>query len=401
MRWALFIVVLALLQGVIDAYVLWHWMRWVQKQRAPSWLYRIAWGIAAVMFITAIAFFAYRRWAGPTLTPEGAVVYALLTLWYLPKMLLFPVLLFGSFVGWVRRRWSRWWPQSVASAVDPQRRQVLSLAGLGIATLPFLAVAEGMARTTYRPRLFTTEIPIPGLAPELDGLRIVHLSDIHAGSFSREDFFWQVVEQVQQLGAELIVFTGDYVNFHPDELRRAEAPLRQLSAPFGVYGCLGNHDHYMTDTEHRRLRNRLERLGIELLVNEGQTLTVRGVKLQLAGTDNTGSGQRFGDLDRALAGLSSEAPTILLFHDPRFWEREVEGKAPVALGLCGHTHGGQVGLQLLGQEWSVAQLVYRYWAGLYQTGQQWLYVNRGLGFVGPAVRMGIPPEIALLILRRA
>ncbi len=400
MHWVLFFSIIALLQAGVDAYVLLHWMRWVRRRGWSRWLYRVAWGIGAGMFVLSLVFWIERRLGEPGLTGLTSILYAGLTLWYFPKLLLLPVLLLRDIGTAVCRWWRRRSPKSLPIP-DVQRRRVLTAMGMGMMTLPFVAVSEGMARTTYRPRLFTVNIPIAGLPAELEGLRIVHLSDLHAGSFASDGIFWQTVEEVERIRPDVIVVTGDFVNFHPDELRIAEAALRRLSAPLGVYGCLGNHDHYMSSEQHRALRHRLERVGIDVLVNENRVLFHRGTRLQLAGTDNTGAGQRFADLERALTGLEPTGLTILLFHDPRFWEWEVEGKAPVTLGLCGHTHGGQIGLRFAGQEWSVAQLVYRYWAGIYRTGSQWLYVNRGLGFVGPAVRMGIPPEIALLVLQRA
>ncbi len=396
MRWALVVAIIVLVQIGVDAYALWYWRRWVRRRGWSPWLYRVAWGIGIGMALLLPVFLASRHWGAPGLTGLTGALYAALTLWYVPKLLLFPVLLVGELAGLVRRSVGTSSPNP-----DPQRRRLLTVAGLGIAAVPFVAVSHGMVRTTYRPRLFTVELPIAGLPPGLEGLRLVQLSDLHAGSFRAEDFFWHVLERVQEVQPDLIVLTGDFVNFHPDELRVAEAPLRSLRAPLGVYGCLGNHDHYMTPAQHRALRNRLEHIGIDVLVNENRVLFRGGARLQLAGTDNTGAGQHFADLERALAGLSAAEPTVLLFHDPRFWEQEVEAKAPVLLGLCGHTHGGQLGVRLAGHEWGIAQLVYRYWAGLYRIGTQWLYVNRGLGFVGPAVRMGIPPEITLLEFRRA
>lgn len=397
MWWVLFASVALLLLVGIDAYVLRWWARLVQHRRWSPWLARVGWGVGAVMAGLLVLFWVSRRWSEPALTPLTGGLYAVLTLWYLPKVLLLPFLLVSDAVAAV---WRRFRVRERSVPAHPGRRQFVTVMGLGAATLPFLVVGKSMVQTTYRARVFRVELPVPNLPAGLEGMRIVQLSDLHAGSFSSDRFFWQVVEQVQELEPELIVLTGDYVNFHPDELQRLEVPLRQLRARLGVYGCLGNHDHYMSSQQHRQLLQRLERMGVEVLVNENRVLSRGGARLQLAGTDNTGAGQRFARLEQALEGLDPAEPIVLLFHDPRFWEQEVVGKAPVAVGLCGHTHGGQIGISWGGLEWSLAQVVYRYWAGLYRVGEQVLYVNRGLGFVGPAVRMGIPPEITLLTLRR-
>ena len=199
----------------------------------------------------------------------------------------------------------------------------------------------------------------------------------------------------------MIVVTGDWVNTNPDELKLIFPEMGQLSAPLGVYGCLGNHDHYMSNDEHESLVDDIRSVGIDLLINENRILKVDGAQLQLAGTDNTGLRQNFADLDMALAGLAPENPTVLLAHDPTFWDKSVRGNTFVDLMLSGHTHGGQIGLHLLGEDYSIARIIYDQWAGLYREGHQSVYVNRGVGTTAFPIRTAVEPEITLFTLHRA
>jgi predicted MPP superfamily phosphohydrolase len=177
----------------------------------------------------------------------------------------------------------------------------------------------------------------------------------------------------------------------------------RLKAPLGVYGSLGNHDHYMTDQDHRLLQQTIRNNGIRLLVNEHTALTSGGDKLYIAGIDNTGSRQKFGDVNKTLNGIEQESPVILLAHDPTVWDKEIRGQQPIDVMLSGHTHGGQFVIDVLGEELSPARAVYKQWAGFYDdtTTKQVLYVNRGMGTTGIPMRLGIPPELTLVTLQRA
>jgi predicted MPP superfamily phosphohydrolase len=173
----------------------------------------------------------------------------------------------------------------------------------------------------------------------------------------------------------------------------------KLRAPYGVYASLGNHDHYNSPEDHARLVATIRDLGTELLINQHKRIGESGSSLIIAGTDNTGFRQSFARLDLAMQGVREDEPVILLAHDPTFWDKEVVPDKRVDVMVSGHTHGGQFGVQALGVEWSPAQMIYKQWAGLYTNGDQQLYVNRGIGTVGPPLRIGIPPEITLFTLR--
>ncbi len=205
----------------------------------------------------------------------------------------------------------------------------------------------------------------------------------------------------RELKPDLLVFTGDFVNGDDAELDRLAHLLRELAGlrpPLGAFGIRGNHEHY---ADPERVTARMEAYGFRMLVNAHHLFELDGAKLALIGTDNTGMRQRYADLPRAMAGLDPEAFRILLTHDPTFWERAVMGRVDFPLTLAGHTHGGQVGLEWGPIKVSTSSLVYNRWAGLYREGEQYLYINRGLGTTGPPIRLGIPPEVTEITLRRA
>jgi predicted MPP superfamily phosphohydrolase len=169
--------------------------------------------------------------------------------------------------------------------------------------------------------------------------------------------------------------------------------LGGLRARDGAYVAMGNHDYY-TDGEH--LVRTLEREGLTVLRNRGLALERAGSRLYLAGVDDTWSHRD--DLDRALAQRPAGVPTVLLAHDPDLFP-QAQGRG-VELTLSGHTHGGQLAFPGI-RSLSLARLFTRWTSGIYRRGRSWLYVNHGAGTTGPPARLGAPPEIAVITLRRA
>jgi len=156
----------------------------------------------------------------------------------------------------------------------------------------------------------------------------------------------------------------------------------------------------MSAENHQRLKELIRAAGVRLLVNEADVLERSGERFAIVGTDNTGTGQYFGDLPRAMKAVPENTFALLLAHTPSYWDKAVRGKAPIALMLAGHTHGGQLTLPLGVVTLNPAHLVFRYVQGLYvDPGGQMLYVNAGLGTTFFPLRTGVPPEITLLELR--
>ncbi|HEX4875528.1 MAG TPA: metallophosphoesterase [Chitinophagaceae bacterium] len=269
----------------------------------------------------------------------------------------------------------------------------------------------------YRYEIRREKLAYPNLPQPFRGLKIVHISDIHSGSFTDKDAVMRGVSKILKEKPDLILFTGDLVNNVADEMKDYTDVFSKLNAPLGVYSVLGNHDYgdYVNwDSEEDKKAN-LERLkqvhssmGWRLLMNEHVVLEKEGQQIALLGIENWSAKARFpkyGDLHKAYAGSENYPFKILMSHDPSHWKEEVLPAYPdIDLVLSGHTHGMQFGVEIPGLRWSPVQYVYREWAGLYETSSgsgmaaQRLYVNRGFGFIGYPGRVGILPEITVLEL---
>ncbi len=243
-----------------------------------------------------------------------------------------------------------------------------------------------------RVRLRTIEVAIPGLPPVFDGYRIAQLSDLHIGSFDRKPRGLAWVRQANAAGADLIAVTGDLVTSGTSFYQDVADLLGELRAPDGVFVVLGNHDQW----DDARLADAIVARGPTVLRNEWRRIEREGAFFVLAGIDDRYTGKD--DLARTLADRPA-APTVLLAHYPQFFEPAAE--RGVELVLSGHTHGGQIGLPLLGDRVNLARLGRQRPRGLFRLGASQLYVSAGLGTTGPPLRLGIAPEIAVLVLRAA
>lgn len=288
--------------------------------------------------------------------------------------------------------------------------------GWSAAAVPFIVTGYGVYRTLYDFVVHRVDVPIAGLPRQFDGFTLAQVSDIHAGSLFSDRPMWEAVSIINDLRPDVVAITGDFVNHDTAEMEQVLPAMRQLRGEIGVFGCLGNHDHY-ADTS--RLVDQIRSTPVDLLVNEHRGVRIDGATLYLIGTDNTGFRQHYADLPGATEGIDRERENvqILLAHDPTFWDLHVRPDySDIDLMVCGHTHGGQFGIELGPLRWSLAKLRYERWAGLYAEPRQgggdggdtrraaeaqYLYVNRGLGTVGPPMRLGIRPEITLLTLRQA
>ena len=282
------------------------------------------------------------------------------------------------------------------------------LRGLWLMLFPWLGWGYGTLVERNRFKVKHTEIVSQRVPSSFDGYRIVHISDLHLLSFaSRERALTRAIEKINSLDADLIAFTGDLVTLGPEELNGLQDILSSAKAKDGVYAVLGNHDY----SEYRRhdsqqakrealeeLKRRIAQMGWRLLLNENKTISRGEDKISILGVENISGNRSFrtyGDFEKALAGADG-AYKILLSHDPTHWRAEVLQKSDVDLTLSGHTHAMQ--LSLLG--WSPSSLMYDEYRGLYQEGEQYLYVNTGLGQTAVNARFGVAPEITLITLKR-
>ncbi|MBK5210287.1 MAG: metallophosphoesterase, partial [Flavobacteriaceae bacterium] len=243
-----------------------------------------------------------------------------------------------------------------------------------------------------------------------NGLKIVHISDLHLGSFrSRYHILDRAIKLINNLEPDFIFFTGDLVNNHAWELKGWQSVLKKLNAKSGKYAVLGNHDYgdYGKWKSLQRKQENFEsikyfykKIDFKLLLNEAVIIEKQDQKIAIVGVENWGNPpfKQYGDLKKALKSVATIPFKILLSHDPSHWNEEITDKTTVALTLSGHTHGMQAGINIKSKNWSPIQYKYKQWAGLYKHFNQYLYVTRGLGWMGFPGRLGMRPEITFMEL---
>ncbi len=266
-------------------------------------------------------------------------------------------------------------------------------------------------RYNYKIRLI--QLSLKNLPEAFRGMKIVQISDIHSGSFDSHHAVQRGVEKVLAEKPDMIFFTGDLVNNKADEIQPYTDIFAKLSAPLGVYSILGNHDYgdyvQWPDAEAKAknlqwLKDTHGKMGWRLLMNEHVVIEKGNDKVAVVGIENWGAKAgfpKYGKMDEAYAGLAEKNIPfkMLLSHDPSHWDAEVRKTyTDIDITFSGHTHGMQLGVEIPGLKWSPVQYVYKKWAGLYQEGEQYLYVNRGFGFLGYPGRLGILPEITVVEL---
>jgi predicted MPP superfamily phosphohydrolase len=297
---------------------------------------------------------------------------------------------------------------------DPGRRHFFKAATAAAGAAPFLGAMYGFAAERLNYQIRRVEIPIANLPVALDGMKIAQLSDIHLSGYISTDDVRRAVDMANDLSADLSVVTGDFITGASDPLEDCIAEIRKLAAPLGIYGCNGNHEIYA------KAEDAAERLfaqaGMKLLRSQNATLNFRGAQLNLIGVDYQRERGPGGHKIQTLAGVDTlvrqDMPNVLLSHNPNSFNRAAE--LGIELSLAGHTHGGQVQVEILDHRLSPARFITDYIAGLYTrpmglasnsaqtpSAKSHLYVNRGLGTVGAPVRLGVPPEITLITLRKA
>lgn len=294
---------------------------------------------------------------------------------------------------------------------DPTRRTVLyQVASLAGAT-PFVAAVYGYSFERLRFEVEQVEVPVANLLPALDGLRIVQVSDIHVGDSMPLHEIRRAVGMANDLSPEIAVITGDFVTSQGDPLSQCIGELARLRAPLGVWGCNGNHEIYAgaeDDAERLFAAN-----GMRLLRQSAAQIKRNGASLNLIGIDYqrsvTITQRSVSTLNGAESLVRRDMPNILLSHNPNTFY--CAAQAGVELSLAGHTHGGQVNVEILSSKLNPARFFTNFIAGLYHlprprptdgnAPQASLYVNRGLGTLGIPARIGANPEITLLTLRRS
>jgi predicted MPP superfamily phosphohydrolase len=311
-------------------------------------------------------------------------------------------------IEWVTNAAARLRPGAVAGGFSPSRRTFFQYAAVLAGGFPFLAATYGFAAGRLRYTIERVDVPVANLPSELEGLRIAQLSDIHIGDYMPAHEIRRAVDMANDLHPDISFVTGDFVSGIGDPLDSCITELSRLRAPLGVWGCNGNHEIYAgVEDEAERL---FHEKGMHLLRATNAVIQHKGARFNLLGVDyqrdHMTSGEPTGPMLHEIEHLvRRDMLNVLLSHNPNSFRRAAE--LGIELSLAGHTHGGQVKFEIVDHSVSPARLITPFVAGLYRmplaaNGQKSaLYVNRGLGTFGFPVRIGVPPEITLLTLRRA
>ncbi len=312
------------------------------------------------------------------------------------------------------------------------RKKFISQVSAGIGGLTIAGLSYGVMKGAHDYKLHKVNVGLKKLPDSFDGIRIGHISDIHSGSFWDIKAVEKGIKLLMAQKPDIIFFTGDLVNNIADEMTDDYIRLfSQVKAPMGVYSCLGNHDYgdyyswpdkhtdlpfagtksskeHMSPLQAANLDSLIDvhkQMGWDLLMNEHRILERGEDKIAILGIENFGAKGRFpkyGKMANAHEGTENIGTKLLLSHDPSHWEYEVQKKySDISIMFSGHTHGAQFGIETANFKWSPVKYMYKQWAGLYQNEDQFLYVNRGFGYLGYPGRLGIRPEISILTLQKA
>ncbi len=372
-----------------------------------KWIY---WGTSAALFAL---FITYRpllyKFMPKTLSTYFGIVFLVVLI---SKLVVFLFLFPEDVVRFFRFLFSKFSSSPVAAETKISRSEFLSKAALITAAIPAATLLYGMVVNAYNYRFRKVTIKFPNLPEEFNGFKIIQLSDIHSGSFTKTEPILKVIEKINATNADLILFTGDLVNNVASEMEPFMNVFNQLKAKHGVISITGNHDYgdYVEWNSVEEKKQNFEtfkgvhkNLGWDLLLNENRVLERKGEKIAVIGVENWGGGRfaKYGKFEEAYKGTEEIPFKILLSHDPSSWDSRVRPEFPETdLQFSGHTHGAQFGVENKWLRWSPSQYIYKQWAGLYQEGRQYLYVNRGFGFLFYPGRVGILPEVAEITLER-
>ncbi len=303
----------------------------------------------------------------------------------------------GSTAGWAIYhflRVAKVWPEPEA---NPSRRRLLFAAGSAAIVSPFAVMGWGtfLERTDFRIR--EVDVPVAGLPDDLAGLRIVQISDIHLSAFLSPAEFARVVDAANELHPHLTLVTGDLISMHGDPLDACLDQLARLRADAGVLGCLGNHELYTGSEDY--VTQQGARQGILFLRSRARQLRFGGATLNIGGVDYQRMSSRRQYLQGAEQMLVPGAVNLLLSHNPDVFP--VAAKQGWDVTVAGHTHGGQVTVEILNRSLNAARFFTPFVYGYYKSGRSSLFVTRGIGTIAMPTRIGAPPETALLRLRKA
>ncbi len=409
------LIIFTLLFLIIDYYVF-QAVTTVSKGWSAQWktVFRVGFWIPTVLSVLALLWWSF---GDPYKYSPGFRNWVLtgLVATYFSKTFAVAVLFVDDLTRGVR--WLASFFQNGSSESLPgeaiTRSEFLSKAALVASAIPFGTMAYGVISGAHDYRIKRQILRLPNLPTSFDGLRIAQISDIHSGSFFNKTAVKGGVEMVMGEKPDVIFFTGDLVNNEAVEVKDYIDVFNKLKAPLGTYSITGNHDygdyHRWASMEAKQKNfqdlvaaHRL--LGYDLLMNENRLIELNGDHLAIIGIENWGGRgfAKYGKLESAYRGTEAAPIKLLLSHDPSHWDAQVRPMyKDIDVMFAGHTHGFQFGVEIGNFKWSPSQYAYKQWAGLYHEGNQFLYVNRGFGYIGYPGRIGMPPEITVFELKRA
>ncbi|KQX09131.1 metallophosphoesterase [Flavobacterium sp. Root420] len=346
-------------------------------------------------------------------TKQTMFTMGLMLLVYVPKIVL-TLIMFGEDIFRIGASLLNYFMYNAPrKEMMPDRRKFISQIALGLAAVPFLSLIYGIFEGKYNFKVFKQTVFFPDLPDAFDGFRITQISDVHSGSFDDPEKINYAIDLINEQEADMILFTGDIVNTHAKEMHPwLETFNRIKEYKYGKFSILGNHDYgeYVTwPSEKQKNENFQEikglygKIGFQLLLNEHTYIQKGDDKIALIGVENWGVNfKKAGDLNKASENVPEDDFKVLMSHDPSHWEAEIKDHPKnFHLTLSGHTHGMQFGIEIPGYfKWSLAQYIYKQWAGLYENVGRYVYVNRGFGFHAYPGRVGIMPEITVIELKK-
>jgi len=421
MNRTLFFILLTVVLFGIDWYV-WQALKFVIRNFSQPTQKYISW---AYWVFTSLTLFAY---VVMQFLPADffnrvtrTFIIAGIAIPYLSKLLIVAFLLIDD-----ARRLLQWvvsyFIPSIAPApvnpVDPAapkipRSEFLETTALVAGSALMGTFAFGILSGAHDYRIRRVKVPLKNLPKAFHGMKIAQLSDIHSGSFFNKTAVKGGVEMLMREKPDIAFFTGDLVNDRAVEVKEYIDIFEKVKAPLGVHSTLGNHDYgdyfqWSSQQEKNQnlahLKKAHQLLGWNLMLDENRAIRVDGEEIGLIGIQNWGAGNfaKYGNLEKAYQGTGDYPVKILLSHDPSHWRAQVLPRYnDIDLAFAGHTHGMQFGVELAGIKWSPVQYRYKEWAGLYKENEQYLYVNRGFGYLGYPGRVGILPEITIVELVKA
>ncbi len=409
---------------LIDFYV-WQAIKIVMRSASASTQRIIGfgfWGFTVFSIISIIAIFTYMPVSPPVKASFRTFLMAGIFIIYISKIFSVLIMLVGDLI-----RLGKWVifyfqgesaTQQVITENIPvaaekiSRSEFLAKTALAVGGLHAGGMAWGILSGAHDYRVRNVTLRLKNLPKQFDGMKIAQLSDIHSGSFFNKTAVKGGVEMLMKEKPDMFFFTGDLVNNIAPEVKDYIDIFSKIKAPLGTFSTLGNHDYgdyTQWDSPEKKtqnlkdLMNAHKTMGWDLLLDEHRAVKVDGESIGVLGIQNWGAGgfSKHGDLAKAYQNTQDFPVKLLLSHDPSHWRGQVVSPKykDIDAAFAGHTHGMQYGVELGSFKWSPVQLRYKEWAGLYEEGDQKLYVNRGFGYIGYPGRLGILPEITIFELK--